>query len=84
MAQHNNSSVVQTKSNLFWQEDEPFLDDDFNSTPRLIVAGLLEKVIADQSGWISWKKKSRCQLRKNQNVFIILMLMGRHGLPLFI
>ena len=37
---------------VFWQEDEPFLDDDFNSTPRLIVAGLLrQKLIAlDQSG----------------------------------
>ena len=37
---------------IFWQEDEPFLDDDFNSTPRLIVAGLLrQKLIAlDQSG----------------------------------
>ena len=32
---------------IFWQEDEPFLDDDFNSTPRLIVAGLLrQKLIA--------------------------------------
>jgi hypothetical protein len=37
---------------VFWQEDEPFLDDDFNSTPRLIVAGLLRKklVALDQSG----------------------------------
>jgi hypothetical protein len=37
---------------VFWQEDEPFLDDDFNSTPRLIVAGLLrQKLVAlDQSG----------------------------------
>lgn len=28
---------------VFWEEAEPFLDDDFNSTPRLIVAGLLRK-----------------------------------------
>lgn len=37
---------------VFWQEDEPFLDDDFNSTPRLIVAGLLRKklIALDQSG----------------------------------
>lgn len=37
---------------VFWQEDEPFLDDDFNSTPRLIVAGLLRKklIAMDQSG----------------------------------
>ncbi len=38
---------------VFWQEDEPFLDDDFNSTPRLIVAGLLRKklIALDQSGF---------------------------------
>ena len=37
---------------IFWQEDEPFLDDDFNSTPRLIVAGLLRKklIALDQNG----------------------------------
>jgi hypothetical protein len=37
---------------VFWQENEPFLDDDFNTQPRLIVAGLLRKklIALGQSG----------------------------------
>ena len=48
----NSFSVVQKKFNAYSAEDEPFLDDDFSGTPRLIVAGLLRKklIALDQSG----------------------------------
>jgi hypothetical protein len=37
---------------VFWEEAEPFLDDDFNTTKRLVVAGFLRKglVAVGQNG----------------------------------